>query len=772
MKRKLVCIALLALISQGMIAQKVEGKLMDDSNNPLEFVNVVLLTPGDSVFVQGSVSDVNGCFKIEGITNQPYILRASSVGYQTVYRDCGGAVNIGTLVLPSDAVMLDEAVITARMPTYQLKGSSLVATIQNTMLSVAGTANDVLKRIPGLQGDDGEFTVFGKGTPLIYINGRQVRDNTELDRLSSQEILSVELITNPGPEYDATVKSVLKIRTVKRIGEGFGADARTYVEQSHYTSHVEQVSVNYRRRGLEFFATGQYNLWQQRQEQRDKHHVLTPDIEWNQSSEVEMKGVSESYYARAGVNYDLTENHSFGATYNLNGTPTEELNLYSDYNVLTNGEFYDRLLYTTRMKSERKNHIVNAYYAGNAGKWSIDFNADLLFGDSNTNQHTEEDSQEQDDRLVTSSSGTKSKLYAAKLLARHPLGKAGEIKFGAEYSYVNRLNRYDNPQNLLPQTDNEIDEQKLAAFAGYAAQWGKVQTEIGIRYEHVVFDYYDKGVFSPGQSKDYNNVFPNIALSLPIGKVQAALSYTAKTRRPSYWELRSDMQYNDRFTYEGGNPLLQPETNHDVTLMASYKWIQLSLNYQYRKDAIEWSVEPYEKDPSVSVMISRNYKKAQALNASLSLSPKFGFWEPVFGVYAKKPFFETIGMGEKRSFNHPHAYFSFNNSFRLGEGFYLNLNGNFSTRGNNGITVLKPSGGMDVSLYKAFMKDRLNLNLQCSDIFASQRNSFFVYGTSMTFDKWNYSDTRRIRLTVRYKFNVARSKYKGTGAAPEEMRRL
>lgn len=42
----------------------------------------------------------------------------------------------------------------------------------------------------------------------------------------------------------------------------------------------------------------------------------------------------------------------------------------------------------------------------------------------------------------------------------------------------------------------------------------------------------------------------------------------------------------------------------------------------------------------------------------------------------------------------------------------------------------------------------------------------------MQFDKWNYSDTRSVRLTVRYKFNSARSKYSGTGAANEELNRL
>ena len=87
------------------------------------------------------------------------------------------------------------------------------------------------------------------------------------------------------------------------------------------------------------------------------------------------------------------------------------------------------------------------------------------------------------------------------------------------------------------------------------------------------------------QSRLYDNVFPNVALSMPIGKTQMSLSYTAKTSRPSFYQLRSDLQYDDRFTYEGGNPLLKPSFNHDLTYQFGYKFIQASLNYQYIKDA-------------------------------------------------------------------------------------------------------------------------------------------------------------------------------------------
>lgn len=90
----------------------------------------------------------------------------------------------------------------------------------------------MLNHIPGVQGKDGAYSVFGKGTPSIYLNGRLVRDLSELERLGSENIARVEVLNNPGVQYDASVKAVIRIRTARPVGEGLGLDVRSRVEQS------------------------------------------------------------------------------------------------------------------------------------------------------------------------------------------------------------------------------------------------------------------------------------------------------------------------------------------------------------------------------------------------------------------------------------------------------------------------------------------------------------------------------------------------------------
>lgn len=767
---KLLLPVLLAATAMTARAQTVTGRLTDETHVPLEYANIVLLNPVDSAFIQGTVTDTNGDFTLDKANGKTYILKASSVGYETVYLNCRQG-NIGTLVLKSDAIALQETVVTARRPTYKMKGNALVAQVANSLLSTAGTANDVLAHIPFVQGDNGGFTVFGKGTPLIYLNGRLLRDLGELERLSSKDIESVEVITNPGAEYDVTVKSVIKIKTVKPKGEGFGARVYAGIIQDHNFNHFEQLDMNYRRGGLDLFANIYYSRMGNYQKQKDKHHVEA-DTVWQHRSELNMNMVSHTINAEGGFNYMINSNHSLGAKYTFNRSPKSKLKMTSDYDITADGSFYDKQHYNYDWNNNDFAHRINAYYLGNLGKLGIDFNADYYSGETRQYQHVLENSEAYEDRIVTASNLNDNRLYAAKLVLTHPIGK-GELKAGAEYSHTRRLNRYENPQNYLPETDNEINEDKLAGFVEFAIALGKLQAAAGFRYEHVASEYADKGKRIEEQSRNYDNLFPNISFALPVGKeTQLSLSYTAKTRRPSYNKLSSNLQYDDRFTYEGGNPNLKPETIHDLTFMGSYRWIQLFASYQQHRDAIRFVAESYDKNPAITLFTRRNFRKIEFLNTGLVLSPKFGMWEPSLDLQMQQQFFKSMAMGELKHFNRPVFSSRLSNYFRFGKTFTGNLTLFYSSKGNESIMLMKPDQGVNVSLNKTFLNDQLSVNLRVNDVFASRRNSYIIYGDHAEFDKWNYGDTRNIRLTVNYKFNSTRSKYRGTGAANEELNRL
>lgn len=117
-------------------------------------------------------------------------------------------------------------------------------------LSKLGSAVDAIKQMPLISGIGNNISVLGKGTPEIYINHRKVRDNSELQQLSSQDIERVEIITNPGAKYEADVKSVIIIHT-KKQDAGWAGLAKAGATLS---------DVSYGRTGLDLSWTGSNGL--------------------------------------------------------------------------------------------------------------------------------------------------------------------------------------------------------------------------------------------------------------------------------------------------------------------------------------------------------------------------------------------------------------------------------------------------------------------------------------------------------------------------------
>ena len=152
--------------------------------------------------------------------------------------------------------LLDEVVVNSSVPRTKMKGNSIETRIVGSALEHAGNAEDVLAKVGGMmkQGDD--LVVIGRGTPVIYVNGRRLTDAGELKRLNSEQIRSVEIINNPGADYDASVTSVVKIKLVRQQGEGLSFDVNGGVRQSLVHGDTDpngRVNLNYRYKGWDFF---------------------------------------------------------------------------------------------------------------------------------------------------------------------------------------------------------------------------------------------------------------------------------------------------------------------------------------------------------------------------------------------------------------------------------------------------------------------------------------------------------------------------------------
>ena len=219
MNKQTIITILLALVTMAGQGQEITGRVIDEQSQPMPFANVVLVSRADSAFIAGAVTKDDGTFSIS-TDKQDGLLKVSSIGYITKYIDARQG-NVGDIQMHPNTQTLSEVVVKGHVPQFQMGSEGLVTNVTNTPLSQIGTADDVLKHVPGIIAKDGVYEVFGKGSPIIYINGRKMRNKKELEQLKSTDIKSVELITNPGAKYDATVGAIVKIQTIRRAGDGF-----------------------------------------------------------------------------------------------------------------------------------------------------------------------------------------------------------------------------------------------------------------------------------------------------------------------------------------------------------------------------------------------------------------------------------------------------------------------------------------------------------------------------------------------------------------------
>lgn len=763
------------ILPVGLSAQTVTGKLIDENSKPLSYANVVLLSLPDSVFVNGTISGEDGSFTLEA-TSENQIVQISFLGYKTVYKPINPA-NIGIVQLVSDTQVLGNVVVKANLPVTRIKGDAMVTGVAGTALEKAGTAEQMLDKIPNVTSKNGEINVFGRGTPEIYVNGRKLLDNSELDRLSAENIKSVEVVNNPGARYGANVTSVIRIITKKAEGEGFGFDNRAMFQYNREWSALEQLNFNYRKNGWDLsgmlYGSRMYG-WISKKLVQDTYL----QEHWQQKSSTFNDWTSRNFNAQLTVNYTFNENSAFGIRYDYHKTPYYKSLMETNTNVFSDGVLSENTCSPNIIDKGSEYHQVNAYYNGKIKNWSIGLNLDGYWDKSDKASYLDEKTELADgsdnNRYVSIFNDIENTLYAAKLILSRPVW-GGELSFGGEYTYTNRRNINLNPEGVVSDDNSRIRENMGAAFVEYSRKFGSVQALAGLRYEYNVSDYFEKNIRVDEQSKNFSNLFPTISIATPINHLNLQLAYRTDIARPSYWDLRSSMLLINKYTYETGNPLLNPKFTHNLTLGATYRWLQLSVGYnRVENDILNVTCLYDENNPTIMLMSLANAEAYDKIFASVTLSPTIGIWKPQWKFQLNKQWFDIQTPQGNLSLSNPMGTIIWNNNLSLPWGFMLDADFMYKSKGDrtNG-RFLKPSWRMDLSLQKSLLNDKLNIRLDVTNLFNLHKRDFMMYVSNMqTMHLTEEPNNCTVRLTVRYKFNTTKSKYKGTGAGDSQKSRM
>lgn len=768
---RIISLLLMPLFPVWVYAQTLTGRVVDKDSIAIPFANVTLFSSTDSSFIQGVVTHEDGTFLMEAVPAGG-LLRVSSVGYATKFMANSGG-NVGDIVLTEDTKTLGEVVVKGERPQYKTTPGGISIDIQNSILGNVGTADNVISMMPYVEGSDGKFTVFAKGTPEIYIDNRKIQDPKELKLLKSSDIKSIDIITSPGARYNAEVSSVIRIKTIRGTGNGISVAAFSDVEYNHKWTTYDDATLRYHKDGLELSGTLSVV-----NNNYAEDNTVTTDTRTN-GNEINIIQVCPNDYwyttvgGKLGANYDFGKDNLVGASYNLDGSIYEGGNAYTEQTITRNGTFEGFV--NQRMSilaSDNPRHEINLYYLGRAGKLGIDFSGTWLWKKTSRDQVSYEQSEQLDDRTIHSYNTNRNRLLAAKMILTYPVWR-GELSLGSEASRTNSHGLYTNTEQILASTDDEIRESNIAVFAEYHARLGNWQLDGGLRYESVKSHYYAFGDLQPDQSRNYDDLFPNVSIGWQHDRLGVQLSYEKRISRPSYNSLRSNVQYDNRYSYEGGNPLLRPTIKQEVDLSLTYGWLSFTAGYSHGRDVRLMFGDLYRESSEITIWRSMNFDRQESYNASLALSPKIGFYKPTLSISYWQQHFDASSYGVAKRMNRPLWRLDFRNWFEIGRSLKGMLHFRCSSDYDDGFTRYAKNFAVNARLQKTLLKQSLTLTLYANDIFRQTNERWMGYYTVTSTSKDAYTYTRGIGLTISYTFNNSlKSKYRGTGAGNSEKDRL
>ncbi|MCD8032395.1 MAG: outer membrane beta-barrel protein [Bacteroides sp.] len=481
--------------SVSIVGQNFQGVVLDKNTfHPIEYVNLAVLERSDSSFISGTVSQLDGSFSLNILSVKEKILRLSCIGYSTEFLDMEYLTN-DTLTLSPETTLLGEVVIKGNAKVHKLENNGISTDVQNSILKHIGTASDVLGQLPFVFKEGESFEIFGRGTPLIYINNRLMRNNSELAEINSSNIKKVTLITDPGPEYPGEVKAVIKIETIRQVGEGLSGSSYANIYLDRKFSHSEMQTLNYRIKNWDIFGLLRFSQMKDLL-YKDSHQSVE-----DKEMKTELDQIAEEYShykslrVNGGINYS-SEKQSGGVRYEFSRIPRENIDIFIEAEVNKNTQFYEAYSSVWDSPTQKEVHSLNAYYSRQLFPWlSFQIDGDYYTGNSSNQQNVINDREGIWENIMTQSAQNYN-LYAGKAIFTSPLW-SGRLSYGGEYSHTYNKQSFYVDQSTgnenLKSSGNISKQNLLAVFAAFNKSFGKFSIDMGVRLEEVQFNYFSGG---------------------------------------------------------------------------------------------------------------------------------------------------------------------------------------------------------------------------------------------------------------------------------------
>ena len=683
---------------------------------------------------------------------------------------CLAQTGIANQNFGKDTLQLREVVVRATRSLAKLNSEGFVTEVKGTVLEKLGFAKDVMGMLPGVLNNNGSIEVFGKGKPVFYINGHIVRNNIEVEQLKANQIDKITVITNPSSRYASTVGSIIKITTIKKVGDGFSFDNIATFGYRNYLYGKDNLDLNYRIENLDVFGTFGF---EKGKDTNSSKNIQNSWLSSHHQQNTTMKSTQHSKLidGKWGFDFSSSPKLSFGAFYQVSYAPTKTnssimSSLYSDDVIESETSAYKDI------KLRDLEHLLDGYCHGVWGKWNLEMTFDLMWKKTRENQNVIEQTGINQDFGIKDVGHAR--LMATELYVSHPFLK-GNFSFGVDFTNSSREENSESENSIMAGENNKIQELNMAYYVETMQHLGNVTFRIGGRYEHVNSEYFIGGRKNHEQSHVYDKFFPTASLSLPIGKTMVQLSYSKQCYRPLYSQLSNTVHYVNKYLYQSGNPYLQPSYSDNISLNLRYRWLALTANYKKVQNQIITSYTYYDDAKTIALLKKENSRNCLSnLQIMASFMPGF-LWKcyyPVLACGVVSQFYKIDYRGKIKHVDNPLVVVKFNNIFKFHNNYMATVNYSWRSEGNSENIKMGSVGQINLSLAKDLSK-KWNVKLSANDIFnTARKNTFTIFSGMNDVYIEKAATVRAVECIVRYKFNTVKAKYKGKGAGKKEMDRL
>lgn len=826
MKTLFTLLSLFFLSTASLLARdsgSIKGSVLDTGGEPLPFANVLLYSASDSVLAKAAYSDDAGDFLLTPIPAGTFWLEVSFSGLETYRSDVfsfadGESREFPVIKMETSSAELATVNITAKKPLIQVDPDKTVFNVAENPIGIGTDAFELLRKAPGVIVDNNDnLTLMGKNGVLVYIDGKRSFLSTSdlaalLKSIQSNEVESIEIITNPSSRYDAEGNAgIINIKMKRDKNLGANGSLNLGYAIGRFNKFNGSISGNYRNKKLNTFgsysAAGgrRWNFLQFRRVQLDSAGQF---YRYNLRSD--MYNDFQNHNVRGGVDYFINKKSTIGvlASGFISGRDGSA-NSRTDISLYPQGDAVSILQANTVAEAQNQNYNFNVNYSfdgGDGSTWNLDADYGLFRSNNDSyipNSFLDPATLEtQAETNFFNETETAIDIYTFKADHERNFLK-GKLGVGVKASYV-------TTDNLLEFFD-EVNEEKVfrsdrsndfaytenvnAGYVNYQRQIKKIGFQGGLRVEQT----NSLGELTAEQATDfgrverhYLNFFPSAGLTYNLNqKNMLRLTYSRRIDRPSYEALNPFLYQLNQQAYRAGNPFIQPQYTHNVELSHTYKYtLNTSISYAHTQDFFTEVTFPLATDgENFLTTANLDYKKVLTVNVGypFSVTDWWSFYinGTVYNVQQKGYFsqgdtildhFGDFLQSTTIDFNRTVGSFYGQTTVTLPQNISLQASGYYNTPGIWGANYLtREFWGTEAGVLWKFLDEKASLKLAVSDIFLSQ-----VWRANQELEEGGYAvdgmggyESRQFRVNFTYQFGsstVKGARKRKTGLEDEKDR--